>query len=402
MHTVPPQKHSRSDVLRFLIACCQSEPSHEEIDLIASLIPTDHSERHQLLTMANAHGLLPLVYQSLVNLDGKKLFTHIPPAANSQLHTLIADLKSAYLQIAQRNMLMAAELLRIAKVLKANGIKAVTFKGPALAQLLYGDITLRQFGDLDLLIHRKDIDLLKHHLCMEGYEDTLLIPAEQEQQWYRYAKDMVLYHPQKHLPLELHWQLLDADYPIRINLHSIWSEAQPIQINGHTIHTFSNEALLIYLCIHGSKHLWERVGWIKDIDVLIRTQPIDWHGVSAQMAGGNFRRLLLLGLHLSSRHFDTPLPSAFEPYPEDRHWLAPLIRFVENSWGHHAGMFSSTRAMLRLFPTLPMKLRYLNKVLFKPSKNEYRLLNLPRGLHWAYFFLRPYLLVKKYLRPNSQ
>ncbi|WP_345987957.1 nucleotidyltransferase family protein [Sulfurimonas sp. HSL1-2] len=402
MHTVLSQKRPHSDALRFLIACCQAEPSQEEIDLIASFTSTVPSDRHDLLAVASAHGLLPLVYKSLKNLVEQKRFSTKLATATAHLQTLIADLQSAYMQIAQRNMLMSAELLQITKRLEENGIKAVTFKGPALAQLLYGDITLRQFGDLDLLIHRKDIDLLKHHLGLEGYKDTLLIPTGQEQQWYRNAKDMVLYHPQKHLPLELHWQLLDTDYPIRINLHSIWSEAQPLQINGHAIRTFSNEALLIYLCVHGSKHLWERVGWIKDIDVLIRTQPIDWHGVSAQMAGGNFRRLLLLGLHLSSRHFDTPLPSAFEPCPKDRHWLVPLTRFVESNWVRRAGMFSNTRAMLQLFPTLPMKLRYLNKVLFKPSKNEYRTLNLPRELHWAYFFLRPYLLIKKYLRPNSQ
>src|SRR5205085_1153465 len=36
-------------------------------------------------------------------------------------------------------------------------IQAIPFKGPTLAATAYGDLSLRQAGDLDLLVHRSDI-----------------------------------------------------------------------------------------------------------------------------------------------------------------------------------------------------------------------------------------------------
>ena len=51
-------------------------------------------------------------------------------------------------------MLMSAELIRIMKLLEKNDIKALAFKGPVLSQMVYGDITLRQYVDLDVLIRK--------------------------------------------------------------------------------------------------------------------------------------------------------------------------------------------------------------------------------------------------------
>jgi hypothetical protein len=50
-------------------------------------------------------------------------------------------LKIAYTQIAQRNMMMSAELLKIMQLLEKNQIESLAFKGPSLAQMAYGDIT---------------------------------------------------------------------------------------------------------------------------------------------------------------------------------------------------------------------------------------------------------------------
>ncbi len=58
-------------------------------------------------------------------------------------------------------MLMTAELIRLLKIFQEAEVPVISFKGPILAQLAYGDISFRIFSDLDLLI--KESDLVKVH-----------------------------------------------------------------------------------------------------------------------------------------------------------------------------------------------------------------------------------------------
>ncbi|MCA9471117.1 MAG: nucleotidyltransferase family protein [Nitrospira sp.] len=36
------------------------------------------------------------------------------------------------------------------------------------------------------------------------------------------------------------------------------------------------EELLLILCVHGSKHVWEELKWVCDVTELIRAQQIGW------------------------------------------------------------------------------------------------------------------------------
>ena len=46
---------------------------------------------------------------------------------------------------------------------------------------------------------------------------------------------------------------------------------------GREVRTFSLEDTPLLLCVHGSKHIWERLGWIADIAALTKTsRPVDW------------------------------------------------------------------------------------------------------------------------------
>ncbi len=85
------------------------------------------------------------------------------------------------------------------------------------------------------------------------------------------AHDLSLYHPKSGVHFEMHWSLMSEDYPMQIDLSSLWKHPQTVKINGKEISTFPTEELLLYLCIHGTKHLCERIEWIKDID-LVRMQ----------------------------------------------------------------------------------------------------------------------------------
>jgi hypothetical protein len=267
--------------------------------------------------------------------------------------------------------------------------------------MAYGDITLRQFGDLDILIRKKDIYKTDTLLKAEGYQRSLAITPSQEEVYVRLAHDLGLYHPQKGIHFEMHWSFLDEDYPMQVNLESFWTEIQHIDINSCPLPTFRHENLLYYLCIHGSKHLWERLEWIKDIDLLVRNHEINWDVLLQKSKSEGFEKMVLLGFLLSTSLFGTPLPKTvqeqIDSYPE----LAHVASFILESWQAPKSTFAKTAAMLKLFPGTKEKLLYLHKIILKPSFNEYWYIDLPEGFYWAYYFIRPYLLIKKYFTRAS-
>ncbi|HEO98240.1 MAG TPA: hypothetical protein ENO02_02960 [Epsilonproteobacteria bacterium] len=315
---------------------------------------------------------------------------------------LLSALKQQYTAIARRNMLMSAELLRIMKLLESNGIEALAFKGPALAQMAYGDITMRQFGDLDVLVKKEDIYKIDHLLQSQGYDRLLALTPVQEKIWIRYAHDLGLIHRERGTHFEMHWSFLDEDYPMQLDLDAYRDNRQKVTINGREVPTFSTENLLVYLAIHGSKHLWERIEWIKDIDLLIRNHEIDWEKVRVISGDTGFERMIHLGLLLSSELFGSPLPSKMHQLIRRTPQIDTVSRFVLESWKAPKSTFAKTAAMLRLFPDLKARLLYLHKIILKPSFNEYWFIDLPKGMYWAYYLVRPYLLLKKYLSKEDQ
>lgn len=379
--------------MQCIIACCQSKPTQKDIDLICSYL-SQITNYESLITAASQHGVLPLVYKTLKKLSESNSSLLTP---HSSLENILTELKAHYMSISRRNMLMSAELLRIMKLLEANNIEALAFKGPALAQMAYGNITMRQFGDLDVLIKKEDIYRVDRLLQPEGYERLLVLTPVQEKIWIRYAHDLGLVHREKGTHFEMHWSLMDEDYPMQLDLDSYREEKQMVEINGREIPAFSTENLLVYLSIHGSKHLWERIEWIKNIDLLIRREEINWEKVIKLSEGTGFERMIYLGLSLGSELFGSPLPADIRTRIRRTPQIDTLSRFILESWHTPKSTFAKTAAMLRLFPGLKERLLYLHKIILKPSFNEYWFIDLPKGMYWAYYLVRPYLLLKKYL-----
>jgi len=59
-----------------------------------------------------------------------------------------------------RMMKLTAELIRIHKLFTENNIDYVSLKGPALSQQVFGDYTIRNSRDLDLLVREDDLEIV--------------------------------------------------------------------------------------------------------------------------------------------------------------------------------------------------------------------------------------------------
>ena len=303
-------------------------------------------------------------------------------------------MKSIYIDIVKYNMLLTSELIKIMKILEENDIKAIAFKGSTLAQLAYGDVTLRQYVDLDLLVEKENIfkieDLLK-----DKYTRALKLTSSQEETWFKYAHDLSLTH-KNGINIEFHWQMFDSNHPINLGKINFFEESIKTIINNQNINTISNEKFLVYLCIHGSKHLYERIEWVSDIDRFIKTQKIDWEKVENIIKNDNSERFFLLGLFLSKLLFETKLSKNYEDKFDKEY--ESISSHIFDTWNgkEKSDNKSNMKYMLKLFVSRSDKLKYLNKMYFKPTFTEYWYINFPKPLYFLYYPLRQYLLLKKY------
>ncbi|WP_042203924.1 nucleotidyltransferase domain-containing protein [Nitratifractor salsuginis] len=399
--------HTLSRELRLLIACCQAKPSQDDIDLILDTIRDPKFDIQNLLELSSRHGVLPLVYKNLKAIE-KSIQTSssqndTPPTQNpkSKIRNLLIELKPRYFAIVQRNILMSAELIKIFRLLRENDIEVLAFKGPTLAQIAYGDITLRQFGDLDILIHRKDFRKIASQMTEKGYEPRFPIETfTGDKVMFEMNNDCPFYDRKRGLAIEIHW---DFFRKLALSTQKLqpWEETAQVTINGSAIPTLRYETHLLYHSLHGSKHIWERMCWIVDIDRFIRNVPdLDWDDIIDRAKELGALRMFLLGPALARYFFNTPLPEKIEKLCRQARF-DNLIAFVvdEFKWENPTPEDSlvKLKKVIALRDNLYYKTFTLLEFLFRPGINERRTIVLADNLFWLYWPLRPIGMVYRFL-----
>ena len=130
--------------IKVLLSCSGAHIETKRAEKINNLLHKDLNW-DMLLDIANLERMLPLLYKNLILISPKE----VPPA-------VMMRLRNEFLLNSSRNLLLTRELLFIIDNFDAKGIPIMPFKGPVLAEQVYGDIALRSFVDLDLLIPERE------------------------------------------------------------------------------------------------------------------------------------------------------------------------------------------------------------------------------------------------------
>jgi len=100
-----------------------------------------------VLASAEAHDTRPLLARSLASTMPDDIPAHVT-----------ASLRRWVQANRLRSMRLTAELARLSRALQRAGVAALPLKGPLLAEMAYGDVTLRYSIDLDLLVRRQNLE----------------------------------------------------------------------------------------------------------------------------------------------------------------------------------------------------------------------------------------------------
>src|SRR5690606_26442693 len=158
-----------------------------------------------------------------------------------------------------------------------NNISAIPIKGPVLAEIVYKDIALREYGDLDILVRKGEYEQAIQLLLTLGYQETNY-PSSSNSVWHRkYAHHRTFINERSGVFVEMHWDLTERN-PALLEIDKIAPEHLiDIMFGGTTTQVLNPELTLLYLCVHGYRHQWERLSWLCDVAELINTHPnLDW------------------------------------------------------------------------------------------------------------------------------
>ena len=371
-----------------LLLCCARTTASDRIAARVREIAAKKIDWEYLFLLARRHSIVPLLYRQL----DQHASDLVPPAYFNQL-------KKHYFENVARNTILTAELCRLINRFADSGIEAISYKGPTLAVFAYGDVALRRFVDLDVIVKRSDVFNAREILLAEGYTPSKSLSLNQQDLLLRSQHNMQFTRDNHRLIIELHWEVAPHLFASTVDSDRLWENLAPVDLNGASVKTLSAADLLFSLCVHGSRHLWERLAWICDVAELLARHSFDWPTLLKRASQADIDRMFLLGMYLAEQLLGAPLPAEVKQRCEADSRLASLAgNLVEHLFNGTTHVPATSREIFRynigVRKTLGARARYILYML-RPTDSDLGAHSLPESLSFAYYLTRPFRLLKR-------
>jgi hypothetical protein len=205
-----------------------------------------------------------------------------------------------------------AEAARITRFLGDAGIRSMLVKGPPLATLAFDNVSLRWSRDIDLLIDPQYVDEADRLIVAAGYRrfaPDFALTTRQQENFLRMRCEFAYYSDSQGVILELHWRLTANRRLLPLDEDAVWGRANTVRLGGVDFLTLPEDELLLYLCIHGSIHVWFRLKWLADVAALLHRLPIGvLERASQRAASRGLERVFHQALLLAHLLLGAPVP----------------------------------------------------------------------------------------------
>lgn len=293
-------------------------------------------------------------------------------------------------------MKKAAELGTLLKTLHENHIQALPYNGIAFATQFYGSPLLRDPGDFDLIIPKKDIGKSIEILRKLGYtdEDASLIRRFGIVHYLDRYKDYPLdrYENGKRVShIELHNQVLSKHVGVPAIYNTFdTSNTVEIELAGGRFRTLSDSAHLQAVLLHHV--LQDRLGHLRslvDLALCLKKtgiSPMNYveNYLNIHLVAGTIQEVLGLDLRMPS---GSKLPGR---EIQERNFFKVGPKPVTGS--SLIILFRTLKFVPRLLKNPSDKINFFVKAInqyFIPQKNDFHWVRLPQNLIFLYFLVRP-------------
>jgi hypothetical protein len=256
------------------------------------------SDWQDVLRAATLHGIAPLLYTNLKR-TCPDLITN----------DVMNQLKGMYVSNATKNLSVSVNLLKILNIMMVNDILAIPFKGPLLAEKVYGNVCLRQYSDLDILVKEQDVSKAQDLLIKNGYVPEFKLSGGKGKKYQQVENSISFFHPKGGPPIDLHWEMTGRYLLKPIEIEAFEGKLQYSYFLNQKVLSMPDDIMLIYLCIHGTSHCWERLEWLCCFAEMVRKRGGKDLFKIIELAGElGCKRILYLGFYLGYSLFGVALP----------------------------------------------------------------------------------------------
>ncbi|MFS0861467.1 nucleotidyltransferase family protein [Fredinandcohnia sp. 179-A 10B2 NHS] len=354
----------------------------------------DNIDWELLMELALHHRVYPFIFPKLKSLEEKLVPDNI-----------MQQLSHYYRNNTFKMLQLCGEMEQVSQLFLKNEIHPLFLKGPVLATDLYGDLSLRTSGDLDVLIPIEDLQKAEELILRAGYEkDEYIQSVLNDWKWRHHH--FTYFHPSKGIKLEIHWRLNPAP-SMEPSFSDLWKRKRIYSTTSFPVYILGIEDLFLFLVTHGARHGWSRLRWLTDIQQIVK-KDIDWVSLTRHVRKYKCNHIAGQALVLSAQllgskglsHQLEPLTTGKRPFT----LAQQAIFYIEKMVNLHSEPLPqeiSDYHKKHLLSLMTLRQKVIHTLsTFYPYYTDVETLPLPNRLHFLYFVLRPFLLLwrrtKKY------
>ncbi len=377
--------------LALLLCCARIYLNTCPIHMLTQALSRD-MDWNKFIEHAISHNLLHVV-KKVLDQHGKDL-------VQEQVRTRLGSL---CFENSTRSLRQSAALIKLIRLFTDHHIPAIPFKGPALSQMLYQTYDARIFGDLDILVSPKDAIGAKNLLLSNGFHTDVQIPESQESAYVQKGNFFHIFNPSGNVNIDLHWELSGRYTQKPLFFEVLTPYTQSIKLCGHSCPILGNEDTLIHLCIHGSRHCWDKLEMLFAIALLVKQykHSIIWDAVLKKAKRLGAKKMLFLSLALASHLFHISLPHGIQKEITQANLKFLSQQILTKTYFNQINFIESVAWRFSPFHFLVRDnildaITYASRLLFQPTIAEWISCPLPDRLLLLYHIIRPCRLIKEY------
>jgi hypothetical protein len=285
------------ELCQLLIDCLNKDEARLDTARLLDLSPERWTD---FLSLAAAQRVRPLLWQRLRQ---KGLDKAIPVKIAEELRDFVR-------RHTMQNLLFYGDLRHLLSTLKPKGLPLILLKGIFLAEVVYGNVGLREMNDIDVLARTADLKQIVDVLTSLGYPPLSPTCIDFTPKAQHHLPRLV---QKGHADFEIHWNLTAPGKSYSIDPDSLWDHAIPIHVAGCDALALSPEDLLLHLCLHTSYHHQFAFGLRPSCDIAETIAyfgtSLNWNAVVERANRRGWQRGVYLALRLAKELAGAEVPS---------------------------------------------------------------------------------------------
>lgn len=210
-------------------------------------------------------------------------------------------------------------LLQVASALEGEGVPFAVLKGCATAHLDYDEPSLRQFGDVDLLVDSEDLARTRHALEERGWRQAYSLPPHHD----RFTHAVTFTSRNTITELDVHQHIAHRALGLRVPTSELLAARVPFEVARRQLWALSGRDRLIHACVHAtsSRGPYRRLSSVADVLVLSRDLAAGAREILDQAEDWRIRPLVEAAIEDAHVEAMLPLPEAWSAAMQ-----APILR----------------------------------------------------------------------------